>query len=141
MRGAKIRWTEDEDMELKAGIKQSKSYSVLSREMGRSRSACIGRAYRLGLCPNSRPAQKAAQESSIESRQEMTVRSFRGDCTQHAMEAVLDLQAKQCRWPIGHPTDEGFHFCESQVSAEGGSYCAAHRATALLSTTPNEASV
>jgi len=140
MRITKIRWTDEEDMELTKGIKLSKSYSVISREMGRSRSACIGRAYRLGLCPNSRPVQKATQESSIESRQEMTVRSFRGDCTQHAMAAVLDLRAKQCRWPIGHPTDEGFHFCRAQVSAGGGSYCAAHRATALLPATQKEVS-
>ncbi|MBO6542318.1 MAG: hypothetical protein JJ939_16065 [Alphaproteobacteria bacterium] len=140
MRVAKIRWTDEEDMELTKGIKLSKSYSVISREMGRSRSACIGRAYRLGLCAKAPAPPIAALERSVSSYHEIAVRSFRGDCTQHAMEAVLVLEKNECSWPIGHPTDEGFHFCRAQVSAEGGSYCAVHRATALLPAIQKEVS-
>jgi GcrA cell cycle regulator len=38
---------------------------------------------------------------------------------------LLDLKESMCRWPIGDPQDEGFHFCGRQKAAHG-SYCEHH---------------
>ena len=38
---------------------------------------------------------------------------------------LLDLREHMCRWPIGDPQDEGFHFCGRQ-KANGISYCDHH---------------
>lgn len=38
---------------------------------------------------------------------------------------ISNLEARDCRWPIGDPRQEGFHFCgEPQVP--GQSYCGEH---------------
>ena len=39
--------------------------------------------------------------------------------------ALLDLKENMCRWPIGDPQDENFHFCGHQ-KAPGISYCEHH---------------
>jgi GcrA cell cycle regulator len=37
---------------------------------------------------------------------------------------LLDLRENMCRWPIGDPQDEHFHFCGCKKTA--GSYCEHH---------------
>ena len=39
---------------------------------------------------------------------------------------IMDLTEHTCRWPIGDPTESGFHFC-GRKSDEGVPYCAHHR--------------
>ncbi|MCR4917559.1 MAG: hypothetical protein K5912_01280 [Alphaproteobacteria bacterium] len=43
---------------------------------------------------------------------------------QHALE-MMDLKPGQCRWPIGDPDSEDFHFCGKQVFV-GKPYCYEH---------------
>jgi GcrA cell cycle regulator len=38
---------------------------------------------------------------------------------------LLDLRENMCRWPVGDPQDEHFHFCGCQKSGNG-SYCEYH---------------
>ena len=38
---------------------------------------------------------------------------------------LLDLDAHDCRWPIGEPRHPDFHFC-GEKQAEGRPYCARH---------------
>lgn len=38
---------------------------------------------------------------------------------------LLKVTDKMCKWPIGHPGDEGFRFCGSH-SREGSPYCEGH---------------
>lgn len=39
---------------------------------------------------------------------------------------ILDLNDGTCRWPIGDPGQEGFHFCGQNPRASGGPYCDFH---------------
>lgn len=39
---------------------------------------------------------------------------------------LLQLRVNDCRWPLGHPGEEGFGFCAAQVCGEGEAYCARH---------------
>lgn len=39
--------------------------------------------------------------------------------------SLLDLEANECRWPIGDPRKEGFHFCGAQ-QVLGRPYCIQH---------------
>jgi GcrA cell cycle regulator len=42
-----------------------------------------------------------------------------------APKTLMDLAPHDCRWPIGEPRQEGFHFCgEPQLA--GRPYCARH---------------
>lgn len=44
---------------------------------------------------------------------------------------VTDLDNHTCRWPIGDPKDENFHFCGAQVKI-GQTYCEEHAAIAYV---------
>jgi GcrA cell cycle regulator len=44
--------------------------------------------------------------------------------------ALLDLKENMCRWPIGDPQDESFHFC-GHAKAPGISYCEHHACKAF----------
>jgi GcrA cell cycle regulator len=43
--------------------------------------------------------------------------------------SLLDLKECMCRWPVGDPTDENFHFCGRKKST-GAPYCEHHAAIA-----------
>lgn len=38
---------------------------------------------------------------------------------------LLDLEANDCRWPVGDPRQAGFHFCGAQ-QVLGRPYCIQH---------------
>lgn len=50
---------------------------------------------------------------------------------------LLELSEKICKWPIGHPGDEDFHFCGKPVNASTP-YCAEHGAIAYQSQLPRK---
>lgn len=84
---------------------------IAARLGGVTRNAVIGKAYRLGLSGQAAPAQPAP-----EPRRE-------------PLAGILDLTERMCRWPTGHPDQEGFGFCGRPV-APGRSYCREHCALA-----------
>lgn len=43
-----------------------------------------------------------------------------------------DLKQNMCRWPIGDPKNEEFHFC-GHLKASGVSYCSHHEEMAYRS--------
>ena len=44
---------------------------------------------------------------------------------------VFEFTGPACMWPIGHPTDNDFHFCGGRPVA-GKPYCEAHTAKAYI---------
>ena len=42
-----------------------------------------------------------------------------------AIDSLLDLSEKVCRWPMGHPGEPDFHFCGEAVNP-GFPYCVEH---------------
>jgi GcrA cell cycle regulator len=50
---------------------------------------------------------------------------------------LLELTDKVCKWPIGHPDEEGFHFCGAPVNP-GTPYCLEHCAVAYQSQLPRK---
>jgi GcrA cell cycle regulator len=51
--------------------------------------------------------------------------------------SLLELTDKVCKWPIGHPDEEGFHFCGAPVNT-GTPYCLEHCAVAYQSQLPRK---
>lgn len=69
--------------------------------MGITKNAVIGKCARLGLADRAPVKRKTC--------------------------ALDDLTNDTCRWPIGDPLADNFHFCGAQADlAAGRSYCAAH---------------
>lgn len=44
--------------------------------------------------------------------------------------ALLDLKESMCRWPVGDPQEDGFHFCGAR-RADGLPYCEKHARVAF----------
>ena len=55
---------------------------------------------------------------------------------QHSLE-MANLKPNQCRWPIGDPDSENFHFCGAQVFV-GKPYCYEHCKQAYQFTPPKK---
>ncbi len=55
---------------------------------------------------------------------------------QHALQ-MANLKPNQCRWPIGDPDSDGFHFCGEQVFS-GKPYCYEHCRQAYQFTPPKK---
>lgn len=50
---------------------------------------------------------------------------------------LLDLEAGDCRWPIGEPKHDDFHFC-GKPNAPGRPYCAHHWSLAFQPPKPRQ---
>ena len=48
----------------------------------------------------------------------------------YTIDSILELSDKTCKWPIGHPDEDNFHFCGCPVDKSGGPYCSYHMALA-----------
>ena len=107
------------------------SASQIAAELaeGVTRNAVIGKAHRMGL--SSRPSPvKSDRRKAKKPAKSRTEKKKETDKV-----SLLDLTERMCKWPIGHPGDEDFHFC-GKPSQPGMPYCAAHCAEAYQAQTP-----
>lgn len=129
-----------------AGLSASKIAQQLG---GVSRSAVIGKAYRLGLCRpktciRKPPIQKKQNRGrangfavlSLDMRAQRldrlkTCRSFETEAKPSVFCTLMELTEDRCRWPIGEPGLETVVYC-GEVR-EIGAYCAAHARIAYVS--------
>jgi GcrA cell cycle regulator len=88
----------------------------------------IFRPTRLQLPPTARPKVRAATPRSSKQRSKAEVAAILASLPETPAGLridLLDLREHMCRWPIGDPKDDGFHFCGRQ-KAQGISYCDPH---------------
>jgi GcrA cell cycle regulator len=79
----------------------------IGRRIGVTKNAVIGKVHRIGLVP------RVVKETPAPRRN------------------VFDFAGPVCMWPIGHPTDNDFHFCGGAPIA-GKPYCSNHAALAYI---------
>lgn len=159
---ATVTWTEERIAALKARFQAGESFAVIARALGDvSRSACIGKATRLGLersCDRgefhrvaskvaTRRAQAAGQSQASQpkasgERTAWRARAF-GTRAQTVFEpagegavTMMQVGARHCRWPHGDPEGPDFRFC-GRPRAQGA-YCAAHAARAYAPVPPDQ---
>lgn len=68
--------------------------------------------------------KKEPAEKKTDSRQSSKSLAMHQRIIQHSLE-MANLKPNQCRWPIGDPDSENFHFCGEQVFV-GKPYCYEH---------------
>ena len=121
---------------------------VANRLGGTTRNAVLGKAHRLGIAnrqlvkskhanraTTARKRKKPRPKPTVERKvNAIAIEPFvpRAETYTVPLEkrvGVQGLEDDQCRWPIGDPQDDDFHFCD-QKKMLGSSYCEHHHRVA-----------
>ncbi len=143
-----VCWTEERDRQLRARCFDGWSASKIAKEFGDcSRNAVIGRIHRMGLRLTShrvvpalgmRPSKVVDRPRRVKKKvvrpvpvmPKFKVEPLPPPTLEPVIPAalrvdLLGLKDHMCRFPIGDPRDEDFHFCARQKK-RGVSYCEHH---------------
>lgn len=128
-----MAWTEDRVDTLKTLWSEGLSASQIAGRLGGvTRNAVIGKVHRLGLSGRATPAKPKATAATREPaapeppvRRAPAVQMDPASWGGSDRLTVSTIGRDQCKWPIGDPASEEFHFC-GQGSAAGKPYCAYH---------------
>ena len=128
-------WTDERVEQLKNLWTEGLSASQIARALGGvTRNAVIGKVHRLGLAGRATPAR--VDRPRLPSAPRVSMRAHHVpeppvveeapitlDDGSHA--TVLTINDRMCRWPIGDPSENEFHFCGRKPKG-GSPYCEAH---------------
>ena len=135
-------WTDDRVEQLKNLWTEGLSASQIARAMGGvTRNAVIGKVHRLGLAGRATPSRSDRPRLPMAPKISMRTHTPPApiveedpvtlDDGRHA--TVLTINDRMCRWPIGDPSENEFHFCGRNPKS-GSPYCEAHARTAYQDT-------
>ena len=114
-----MAWTEDKIKKLKKLWQSGKATAEIAKVLGMSKNSIIGKVHRLALAARPSPIKAEPKiQKKVAPKKVGVVR-------------LMDLKINTCRWPIGDPKDEDFHFCGEQT-VTGKPYCLAHCQEAYL---------
>jgi len=134
---------------------------IANRMGGLSRSAVIGKIHRLGLArQRSKPVAKPIMQHVVKANRTLRTHAAIGGGAQimrppsailrrdpaglpiceifvapKERKGIIDLEDRDCRWPIGDPLHATFHFCGRERFG-GLSYCAHHAQIAYVPPEP-----
>lgn len=136
-----MAWNDERVELLKKFWAEGLSASQIASKMGGvTRNAVIGKVHRLGLSGRATPAKPQRgcdPERHVDvvepafAREEMEALADGPEFIAPAVLAsgdlatVATLKGNMCKWPMGDPARDDFHFC-GQSAPTGKSYCAYH---------------
>lgn len=138
-----MAWTQERVTLLKKLWADGLSAAQIANKMGGvTRNAVIGKVHRLGLSGRATPAKPQRGRSAPADRKDDdgAAKSSRPEMKPVIPEpefiaplvleggvrtTVTTIKNNMCKWPIGDPAGDDFHFC-GQPTLSGKSYCAYH---------------
>lgn len=138
-----MAWNDERVELLKKFWAEGLSASQIASKMGGvTRNAVIGKVHRLGLSGRATPAKpQRGCELDYHDEEPTTATTFARTeidtmitepeftappvLTSGDMTTVATLKGNMCKWPIGDPAKDDFHFC-GQSAPTGKPYCAYH---------------
>ncbi|MEM8772039.1 MAG: GcrA family cell cycle regulator [Pseudomonadota bacterium] len=139
-----MAWTDDRVEMLKKLWAEGLSAAQIANKIGGvTRNAVIGKVHRLGLSGRATPAkpqrgcapktasltevQQDRKEEKIDVKPVIPEPEFATPALLASGDTanVSTIQKNMCKWPIGDPARDDFHFC-GQSTLSGKSYCAYH---------------
>ena len=115
-------WNPERIVQLTDLWNQGLSTAEIGRRIGVTKNAVVGKAHRLLLTPRPSPLKRAP-----------------GPRIQKVVKPkVVQMSGPTCSWPIGHPGDKNFHFCDERP-VQGKPYCATHAQMAYIRPKSNSA--
>ena len=127
-----MSWTDERIEQLKALWTEGLSASHIARVLGGiSRNAVIGKVHRLGLAGRANAARTerlrmpSAPKISLKAPPPPIIEEEPIVMEDGSFATVLTINDRMCRWPIGDPAENEFHFCGRKPKT-GSPYCEAH---------------
>ncbi len=132
-------WTTEQIGQLTRLWSEGLSTAEIGKRLGISKNAVVGKAHRLHLNSRPSPIKRVGPRPAVV-RQPPHIRpaapaAASAPAPQPAPIRIVELSSQACRWPIGHPGDENFHFC-TQRAIQGKPYCVEHSAVAYVKAKP-----
>lgn len=128
-------WTDERVEQLRSLWTEGLSASQIARVLGGvTRNAVIGKVHRLGLAGRASPSR--SERPRLPMAPKVPTRSHAAPAAPVVEEdpvilddgsfaTVLTINDRMCRWPIGDPSENEFHFC-GRKPKNGSPYCEAH---------------
>lgn len=137
-----MAWDDERVELLKKLWAEGLSASQIASKMGGvTRNAVIGKVHRLGLSGRATPAKPQRGRATSEASNLPVEKPFRAKTSLNTspepeftapiildsgdLATVSTLQRNMCKWPLGDPATDDFHFC-GQSTSSGKSYCPYH---------------
>ena len=133
-----MSWNQQKVEDLKKLWNEGVATSRIGEQLGFTKNAVIGKAFRLGLERRQNSRKKTTQPTSFSSttlyRETSSSSSLvsikkeparRREKFSFKKSIVGTGSFKSCQWPIGDPLEEGFHYCGSQ-NIPTKPYCVDH---------------
>ncbi len=138
-----MAWTDERVETLKKLWAEGLSAAQIANKIGGvTRNAVIGKVHRLGLSGRATPAkpQRGCAPAPVEKGEDAPAKAPREEVKSVIPEpdfiaplvlesgdaaTVATIANNMCKWPIGDPASDDFHFC-GQPTLSGKSYCAYH---------------
>ncbi|MCP4395006.1 MAG: global cell cycle regulator GcrA-like protein [Alphaproteobacteria bacterium] len=107
-----MAWTDEMVEELSLLWQEGLTTGEIGKKLGVSKNAVVGKAHRLGLEGRPSPIKRTAGDGKKVKKEKKKI-------------GIVDLHSRACRWPIGDPRDDDFHFCDKEA-IPGKPYCLEH---------------
>ncbi|MDR2769940.1 MAG: GcrA family cell cycle regulator [Rickettsiales bacterium] len=120
-------WTAAMVSQLKTLFNKGLSTAAIGKKLGVTKNAVVGKINRMGLNAaekSAAPRKKAAPAPKIQAMAKKAAKS-KSACKIHHNAAMMALEQDQCRWPMGDPDSDQFHFCGAKCFS-GKPYCFEH---------------
>jgi len=131
-----VDWTEERVESLTRMWRDGYTARQIAEELGDgvTRNAVIGKANRLGLSKPTKSSVTRRQRKIERDKKVLPLQAPTGEGV-----SIYTLTASTCRWPIGDPGDNDFHFCGANCTV-GQPYCDYHAALAYQAPQPKSGS-
>jgi GcrA cell cycle regulator len=129
-----MNWSDDRVEQLKTLWTEGLSASQIARALGGvTRNAVIGKVHRLGLAGRASPSRAERPRVSVPKTHSPRAHVAPAPVVEEDpltladgnFATVLTISDRMCRWPIGDPAANEFHFC-GRSPKSGSPYCEAH---------------
>jgi GcrA cell cycle regulator len=127
-------WTDERVEQLRSLWTEGLSASQIARVLGGvTRNAVIGKVHRLGLAGRASPSRSDRPRLPSAPKPQVRVHAAPAPVVEEdpvilddgSFATVLTINDRMCRWPIGDPSENEFHFC-GRKPKNGSPYCEAH---------------
>lgn len=124
-------WSDEKTELLRSLWTEGLSASDIGKKVGKTRNAVLGKAHRLGLASRidierpQRPSTPRVYVPKVKMEEPEPILEPPLVLDDGSNVTVLTINDRHCRWPIGHPNEDTFHFCGLAPKADRP-YCEAH---------------